>query len=102
MTCGRCSGYQTQDDKKEKTMDCGCGCGGLKKSDAFKAKISLQSALLFFLIANPATYQIMRRVLGGWVASDTGCPTGAGVLLHSLVFGLVVFLLMKVTLPSPY
>lgn len=100
MTCG-CSGYETQSEPK-KSLDCGCGCGGLKKSDTLKAKYSFQSALLFFLIANPAAFQVMRRVLGGWVASDTGCPTGAGLLLHSLVFGLVVFLLMKVTLPSPY
>ena len=102
MTCGACamtSGYQTQTTG---SLDCGCGCGGLKKSDSLKVKYSLQSALLFFLIANPATFQIMRRLLGGWVAGDTGCPTGAGLLLHSLVFGIVVFLLMKVTLPSPY
>lgn len=95
------SGYQTPGSDSG-SMDCGCGCGGLKKSDALKAKYSFQSALLFFLIANPATFKLMKRLLGGWVASDTGCPSGAGLLLHSLVFGLVVFLLMKVTLPSPY
>lgn len=99
MTCGCASGYQTQG---EKTLDCGCGCGGLKKSDKLKAKYSFQSALLFFLVANPATFNLMRGLLGDWVASGSGCPTGTGLLLHSVVFGLVVFLLMKVTLPSPY
>jgi len=99
--CG-CSGYNTEGASAKKTADCGCGCGGLKKSDLFKAKTSFQAALVFFLIANPATFKIMSNLLGGWVASDSGCPSGAGLLLHSLVFGLVVFGLMKITLPSPY
>lgn len=99
MGCGcGASGYQTE----KKSLDCGCGCGGLKKSDKLKAKYSFQSALLFFLVANPATFNLMRSLLGDWVASGAGCPTGTGLLLHSVVFGLVVFLLMKVTLPSPY
>lgn len=97
MTCGMCSGYKTPG-----SMDCGCGCGGLKKSDWFKAKYSLQSAVLFFLIANPETFKIMKSILGGWVASDSGLPTQAGVVLHALVYALFVFLLMKITLPSPY
>ena len=103
MTCGcasGASGYKTPTGTA--SLDCGCGCAGLKKSDMLKAKYSLQSALLFFLIANPATFQLMRRLIGSWVSSDSGCPSGAGLLLHSLVFGLVVYLLMKVTLPSPY
>jgi len=97
--CGGKSGYETQ---AEKTLDCGCGCGGLKKSDVFKAKTSIHAAILFFLVANPATFQLMRSIVGGWVASDSGCPSGPGLLLHTLVFGLVTFLLMKITLPSPY
>lgn len=98
MTCG-CSSYKTPSSG---SMDCGCGCGGLKKSDWFKAKYSLQSAVLFFLIANPETFKLVKSLFGNWVASDSGCPTQAGVFLHALVYALVVFLLMKITLPSPY
>ena len=98
--CGTTSKYKMERDTAK--LDCGCGCSGLKKSDALKVKYSLQSALLFFIIANPYTYQLMRRLLGSWVASESGCSTPGGLLLHSLVFGLVVFGLMKLTLPSPY
>ena len=84
------------------TKDCGCGCSGLKKSDKMKAMHSLQAAALFFIVANPATYRLTRSILGDWVASDRGLASGAGLLLHSIVFALVVFVLMKVTLPSPY
>jgi hypothetical protein len=97
--CGGKSGYETQ---AEKTLDCGCGCAGLRKSDVLKGKVSFQSALLFFLIANPATFQVMRGILGSWVASDGGCPTGPGLVLHAIVYGLVTFLIMKLSLPTPY
>ena len=43
-----------------------------------KLMYSLQAAVLFFIIANPETYKL----------------TGGNVLLHSLVYGLVVYLLM--------
>lgn len=99
--CGcSASGYKMERDPAK--LDCGCGCGGLKKSDALKAKTSLQSAILFFIIANPYTYQVMTKVFGSWVSSGAGCPTSAGLVLHSLVFGLIVFGLMKLTLPSPH
>ena len=101
MSCGACgmkSGYKMENDPAK--LDCGCGCAGLKKSDALKVKTSLQSAILFFIIANPYTYQIMTNIFGSWVGGK--CPTPAGLLLHSLVFGLIVFGLMKVTLPSPH
>lgn len=101
MTCGCMkSGYKMERDTAK--LDCGCGCAGLKKSDALKVKSSVQSALLFFVIANPYTYQLMRGFLGAWVASETGCPSPAGLLLHSLVFALAVFAIMKLTLRSPY
>lgn len=97
--CGGKSGYETQ---AEKTLDCGCGCAGLRKSDVLKGKASLNGALLFFLVANPATFQFVRSVVGGWVASESGCPTGPGLLLHTVVYGLLVFLIMKISLPTPY
>jgi hypothetical protein len=47
---------------------------------------SLQSAILFFIIASPFMYSITRKVvkLGQY----------GSVALHSVVFGIIVYLLM--------
>jgi hypothetical protein len=74
--------------------DCGCGCKGSKQKEKFTA--SLMSALLFFIVANPETFTIVRRVLGTWVASPTGAPTVLGLILHSFVFMLIVWALMNI------
>jgi len=42
--------------------------------------------ILFFLVANPATFKIMRKALGSWVASAEGLPSSAGLMLHSVVY----------------
>ncbi len=74
--------------------DCGCGCNGRKQQEKFMA--SVMSALLFFLIANPDTFILVRRVFGNWVASATGYPTTLGLILHSIVFMLIVWGLMNI------
>jgi hypothetical protein len=74
--------------------DCGCGCGGRKQQEKFMA--SIMSALLFFLIANPETFILVRRIFGNWVASATGYPTMLGLVLHSVVFMLIVWGLMNI------
>jgi hypothetical protein len=45
--------------------------------------------ILFFLVANPATFKTMRKVLGSWVASADGLPSNYGLLLHSAVYVLL-------------
>jgi hypothetical protein len=72
--------------------DCGCGCGGRKSRDKFL--IALISALVFFLIASPETYQLTRQVFGTWVSGPTGCASMLGLVLHSVVFFLVTLGLM--------
>lgn len=74
--------------------DCGCGCKGKKQEHKFV--ISIMSALIFFVVANPETFQVMRRLVGGWVSSPTGCPTIKGLMLHTVVFMLVVWGLMNI------
>lgn len=49
---------------------------------------SLQSALLFFIIASPQVYAITGKLF-----STKGTPL---IVLHSLVFGVVVYLLMRI------
>ena len=74
--------------------DCGCGCDGKKQEK--KLLISLMAALTFFIIASPETFRIMRRLLGKWVSSPTGCPTSSGLILHTVVFMLVTWGLMNI------
>lgn len=61
--------------------------------------------LVFFVVANPATFKLTRKVLGNWVAAADGLPTTAGLLLHALVFVLVahfLWRLLKGTKKSSY
>ena len=68
-----------------------CSCISKEK----KIRISVQTAIIAFLIFNPFTFQIMRGLLGGWVSTVEGCPKTLGILFHSIVFGIVIFLLMR-------
>jgi len=49
---------------------------------------SLQSALLFFIVASPQLYS-----LTGKLFNTKGIPL---LLIHSIVFGVVVYLLMRI------
>lgn len=79
--------------------DCGCGCNGKKQEEKFI--ISVISGLTFFVVANPETFRLVRRVLGQGIASPTGCPTTIGLLVHMLVFILVVWGMMNIKKDSP-
>jgi len=73
--------------------DCGCGCNGKKQEKKFL--IALMSALLFFVIANPTTFRLVRKIFGNWVSTPTGCPSTYGLLLHSLVYLLISWGMMN-------
>lgn len=66
--------------------------GGL--TQALKVKFSLLSALLFLVVASPFVYGITSGILGSWIAVR-GCPTVAGLLLHTTVFFAGSFALMN-------
>jgi uncharacterized membrane protein len=55
----------------------------------FDLKKNLLPFVVFFIVANPATFKLVRSVAGGWVSSAEGLPTTAGLLLHALVFVLL-------------
>lgn len=63
---------------------------------ALKAKYSFYSALVFFLVANPETYKITQKLLGGLftIAGEAGCPTAIGTFLHTILFFVVILALM--------
>ena len=44
--------------------------------------------LLFFIVANPATFKLTRKVFGP-IASADGLPSQLGVAVHALVFVLL-------------
>jgi hypothetical protein len=79
--------------------DCGCGCDGKKQQEKFIT--SVISGLTFFVIANPETFRLVRRVLGPGIATPTGCPSTMGLLVHSVVFILVVWAMMNVKKDMP-
>ena len=70
---------------------------------ALKAKYAFYSTLVFFLIANPETFKLTQRFLGGpassalgvqglfTLASDKGCPSTLGFFFHTLLFFLVLW-----------
>lgn len=62
-------------------------------STALKAKYSLYSALVFFLIANPETYKFSQAILGNTADRD-GSPTAFGFFFHTFLFFLTVFAMM--------
>jgi len=65
-----------------------------------KAKYSLYSALIFFLLANPETALILQRIVGGTihVITSGGALTIQGLFLHTMLFFGVMLGLML--LPS--
>jgi hypothetical protein len=64
-----------------------------------KQSATLQAVLLFFIISNPFTYRLTNSLLGGLtgrLADPSGCPTTKGIVVHSVVFGAIVYALMYV------
>jgi hypothetical protein len=74
--------------------DCGCGCNGQKQYDKFLT--SVISGLTFFIVANPETFRLVRRVLGPMIATPNGCPSTFGLVIHAIVFTLIVWGMMNV------
>ena len=64
-----------------------------------KQSATLQAVFLFFLISNPFTYRLTNSLLSGLIgrlSDPSGCPTSKGIVVHSVVFGLIVYGLMLV------
>ena len=51
--------------------------------------------IVFFLVANPTTFKLVRNVLGGWVATAEGVAKPGGLILHSAVFVLLAIFLPR-------
>lgn len=56
---------------------------------------SLQAALLFLIVSSPVMYNLVQMVFGRlFTVAVKGCPTVSGLLLHTVVFALLTYLLM--------
>jgi hypothetical protein len=54
---------------------------------------ALLSSLLFYVLANPDTFKMVRRISGlKFVMKSTNEITHSGVITHALLFGVVLFL----------
>jgi hypothetical protein len=59
------------------------------------AKFYIVPAVLYAVVANPATYQATRNVFGSWVATSEGTAKMGGLILHAIVFILLATLAMR-------
>lgn len=71
-------------------MSCAC------QSDSKKLMHTIKAVILFLIFSSPATYKVTRRIFGGWVANTYGLSSTSGLLVHAAIFGLVIYMLMKV------
>lgn len=51
-----------------------------------KLKHTIYATLIFFLIASPTMFSFTGSLFGNSIADYNGCPTTAGVLLHSVIY----------------
>lgn len=60
-------------------------------------KRSAMVAILFFILASPEAFMLVQSLLGDVVriASSTGLPTLAGLIVHTLVFAGILVAMMK-------
>jgi len=58
-------------------------------------KFYIVPAVLYALVASPATYQATRNVFGSWVATYEGTAKLGGLILHAIVFILLATLAMR-------
>lgn len=59
-------------------------------------KYTIYTAIIFVAVSAPFTYRLTAGVLGKWVASPAGLPTAAGLVLHTLVFGAILYGIMLI------
>lgn len=62
-----------------------------------KLMYTLQAAILFLIVSSPVMYRLVEAVFGRlFTVAVNGCPTTAGLVLHTIVFALLVYILMVV------
>lgn len=63
-----------------------------KETNKNLASKSLFATLLFFFISNGSVYWLTNKLFKGVTdGGGAGCPTDNGIILHSVVYGLLLF-----------
>lgn len=64
--------------------------------NARKLQTAAVAALLFYIVSSPITYKIVDGFFGSMfqIADHTGCPSGSGLIVHTVVYGLVSYAIM--------
>jgi hypothetical protein len=66
-----------------------------------RTSASLLAAFLFLIVGSPLLYNSTNKLLGSLLkTSSNGCATCSGLVLHAIVFGLITYLLMSVSVPT--
>ena len=67
------------------------------KNPGLKFKYSLYSALAFFFLESPQIFKFVNSIIGSFikVADPNGCPTQFGLILHTVVFLGLLYLMMS-------
>jgi hypothetical protein len=73
-----------------------CNCSEKQLSLGKKIKYSFYSALIFFFISAPVMYQLTNKINGHLfnVVDQAGCPSNSGLLLHTAIFFIIIFITM--------
>ena len=67
-----------------------CPCLSKQK----KIVASIKAVILFLIFASPMTFKLVQSVFGKFIANQYGLPTGPGLIVHAVLFGLVTYALM--------
>ncbi len=62
-----------------------------------KVSATIQSIIVFLLVSLPYTYKLTNSILGniiGKLADSQGNPTTLGLIIHTIVFGIIIYGLM--------
>lgn len=74
-----------------------CECS---PTNADKWRYTLLTTLIFLVVVNPMTYQLVnklfRNVVGKIADPLTGCPTTMGIAIHAVVFTLLLRYVMDI------
>ena len=75
-------------------------CNKEGRTNMDKWRYTLITTVLFFIVVNPYTYKFVNFLLKRFfkIADKSGCPTFAGVLVHTVVFTLLLRGLMEMKL----
>jgi hypothetical protein len=69
-------------------MSCPC------LSNQKKIVASIKAVILFLIFASPMTFKLVQSIFGKFIANQYGLPTGPGLIVHAILFGLVTYALM--------